>query len=329
MSSTPWRRSTVKLEVDAAVEHTETTTVPGGTPSAGTGKYWVRDDTPNVAVFTDDAGTDHVLNTKSQWQQVTTSTVGTGAGSETFTLATPISGLATNDQTYVEVLVIGEDQAAPGTNTFFTRELRTYYRAGGSITQWSVEVEGREQNRGFGTEITSVDLVTSGTSDVIVQVTLASTTKTIDWTVHYRTKETVADGLAAGAGGGGGGGSGTVTTVDKRGGSAITTSSASSGGGTATGTISMGIDSGVNIYLKVTANGNTTDSDIEFFRDSAKLDQVYQSLGVDAFTSPFADGTPWSLVTASNLESQSLHYTITNNGANASTYDIELLAHGE
>lgn len=36
-------------------DHTET-------PVAGRGEYWVRNDTPNVPMFTDDAGTDHVLN---------------------------------------------------------------------------------------------------------------------------------------------------------------------------------------------------------------------------------------------------------------------------
>ena len=62
MSSTPWRRGNVKLEVDASVEHVESASVPGGAPAAGTGKFWVRDDTPNVPVFTDDGGTDWVLN---------------------------------------------------------------------------------------------------------------------------------------------------------------------------------------------------------------------------------------------------------------------------
>jgi len=131
------------------------------------------------------------------------------------------------------------------------------------------------------------------------------------------------------SGSGGGGGTGSLTTVDKRGASKTTTSSASASGGTATGSINLGIDSGAAIYLKVTANGNTTNSNIEFWRDSGKTDQIYQATGKDAYTSAFADGTPWSLITASDLESQSIYYTITNNGSNASTYDIELLAHGE
>jgi len=39
----------------------EASAVPGGAPSAGQGKLWVRDDIPNVLVFTDDAGSDTVL----------------------------------------------------------------------------------------------------------------------------------------------------------------------------------------------------------------------------------------------------------------------------
>lgn len=46
----------------SALQFTETTTVPGPTIAATQGRFWVRDDTPNVPVFTDDAGTDWVLN---------------------------------------------------------------------------------------------------------------------------------------------------------------------------------------------------------------------------------------------------------------------------
>jgi len=39
----------------------ESSTVPGGAPSDGQGKLWVRDNAPNELIFTDDAGTDHVV----------------------------------------------------------------------------------------------------------------------------------------------------------------------------------------------------------------------------------------------------------------------------
>jgi hypothetical protein len=47
--------STGGLLVTEAADHTNT-------PAAGKGEYWVRNDAPCVPVFTDDAGTDHVLN---------------------------------------------------------------------------------------------------------------------------------------------------------------------------------------------------------------------------------------------------------------------------
>lgn len=126
------------------------------------------------------------------------------------------------------------------------------------------------------------------------------------------------------------GGTGAVQTVDKRGASGTTTASASSGGGTATGSISLGIGSGEVVYLKITANSASTNSDFEFFRDSAKTDQIYQALGKDANTSAFTDGTPWSLVTTSDLELDSIYYTFTNNSTTtATTYTVELLALGE
>lgn len=67
------------LEVTAGDSFTlnENATVPGGAPAAGEGKLWVRSDAPNVLVFTDDAGTDHVLGTGSGSGDVT------GPGSST------------------------------------------------------------------------------------------------------------------------------------------------------------------------------------------------------------------------------------------------------
>jgi hypothetical protein len=97
MAKTPWRRSTLKLEVDASVEHTEAATVPGGAPSAGTGKFWVRNDTPNVPMFTDDTGADHVLN------------AGASTGSAGF--------IYQNLQFYVDALNEG---SYPGTGTTVT-----------------------------------------------------------------------------------------------------------------------------------------------------------------------------------------------------------------
>lgn len=50
----------VVVSAGDAVLFTENAAVPW-TPAAGLGTYWVRDDAPNVPVFTDDAGADNVL----------------------------------------------------------------------------------------------------------------------------------------------------------------------------------------------------------------------------------------------------------------------------
>jgi len=44
-----------------SVDLDEQSSVPGGSPASGNGKIWVRDDAPNVLVYTDDGGTDTVL----------------------------------------------------------------------------------------------------------------------------------------------------------------------------------------------------------------------------------------------------------------------------
>lgn len=51
----------VVTHADLIIFPSESAAVPGGAPAVATGKLWVRDDTPNVIVFTDDAGTDFVL----------------------------------------------------------------------------------------------------------------------------------------------------------------------------------------------------------------------------------------------------------------------------
>jgi len=203
MTSTPWRRgATTKLEADYGVEHTESASVPV-TPAAGDGVFWVRSDSPNVPMFTDDDGTDWVLNVGSQWKRETSSTTGASASN---TISTPVSALADGDQTAVEVWIFGVD-AADATNTYFRRQLVTYYRDGGSTTQWTIEESGAEQRRGTLPGTLTVGLTTS-TNDVIVN---ADTTGvgggvTIDWTVLYLTRGTITDGVSSGGGGGGGGG---------------------------------------------------------------------------------------------------------------------------
>lgn len=59
-------RSVLALDVTgtmsaASATFAEAATVPGGAPSAGTARLWVKSDTPNTLYFTDDAGTDWLV----------------------------------------------------------------------------------------------------------------------------------------------------------------------------------------------------------------------------------------------------------------------------
>ena len=63
--------------LSGVTEIAETNAVPGGAPSAGTGALWIRDDSPNVLVFTDDTGTDHVVNAPGGGEDLAT-TLGIG-----------------------------------------------------------------------------------------------------------------------------------------------------------------------------------------------------------------------------------------------------------
>ena len=52
------------LGLDGGINFNENASIPGTlAPAAGEGALWVRNDTPNVLIFTDNAGTDWVLNT--------------------------------------------------------------------------------------------------------------------------------------------------------------------------------------------------------------------------------------------------------------------------
>jgi hypothetical protein len=82
--------------------------------------------------------------------------------------------------------------------------------------------------------------------------------------------------------------------------------------------------------IRIKANGNTVLSDIEMFADVGLADRVYYATAKDCFTSPyFVDRTPWMFFSFTNeLAAGKIYYTITNNGANDSTYDIEMFGVG-
>ncbi len=105
-----------------------------------------------------------------------------------------------------------------------------------------------------------------------------------------------------------------------------TTPSAASGGGTAEGTIDLRNAAPVGRLLELTALAATLTSQIELFADVARTILVYQSLVVDAFTTPFEDGTPFALFRpTSNLVDGKVYYRVTNTGGVASAYEIILV----
>jgi hypothetical protein len=91
----------------------------------------------------------------------------------------------------------------------------------------------------------------------------------------------------------------------------------------------VGVSYGTVIALQIVANGNTVDSTIEFFTDAALTDRIYYAPTKDCYSSPHDDRTPWACLSfTQDLESDSLHYRIQNNGANNSTYTIKVVGIG-
>lgn len=74
-----------KLTVTGLIDPTgmvfdEQATVPGGAPGSAKGTIWVRNDSPNVLMFTDDAGTDFEIIQQSANQEISFSLVGVFSG---------------------------------------------------------------------------------------------------------------------------------------------------------------------------------------------------------------------------------------------------------
>ncbi len=114
----------------------------------------------------------------------------------------------------------------------------------------------------------------------------------------------------------------------------VTTGSAGAGGGTVAGSVFVNVARGLAHRLRVKANGNTVLTDVVFYADAAHTEQVFAALAQDCFTGgapPYFDRrVAWPLTGwAADLASGLLYYEFTNNGANASTYRIEITGEGE
>jgi hypothetical protein len=128
----------------------------------------------------------------SAWASETAMTTGASA---TNTIATPVSGLPDGEQTSVEVQIFGVD-SADATNTYYRRQVVTYYRDGGNTTTWTIVDAGRDERRGtFPTTLTAG--LTTSTNDVVVNADTTGVAGTINWTTLYLTR----DGIVSGGGG--------------------------------------------------------------------------------------------------------------------------------
>jgi hypothetical protein len=88
---------------NTALEFIESATVPGPTIAATQGRFWVRNDVPNVPMFTDDAGTDHNLLDGG-------STPTSGDWKESVRVATTGSIALTGEQTIDGIAVVDGDR---------------------------------------------------------------------------------------------------------------------------------------------------------------------------------------------------------------------------
>ena len=251
----------------------------------------------------------------SAWSEETAQTTDATAG---VTIATPIATVTDGTQHSVEVLITAE---SGGSNTYFRRQIFTFYRDGGGAVQWTTEINGTEARRGLTTATASLSV--SGNSVLVTATGEAATT--INWKVQYRTTNTITNG-------------GTVSTtgivretLDSRG-SALTTGSAAGSGGTVDFTIAAGAAYVSMQFLRViTASGTCNDATIQFFRDAARTDEIYDAENKDTGTgNGWVDRNTATMVgdDGTGLASNTMYGRITNNDAASATFDVEVVLWG-
>jgi hypothetical protein len=123
----------------------------------------------------------------------------------------------------------------------------------------------------------------------------------------------------------------TKITIDNRGTGASTGLIAAAG--TGTGTIDVSTTKGTLGYLNVSADA-VTDGRIKFYADVARTKLIYEAPAAASpdhdFTTAFVDRTPAYLLAddGTDLESESVHYSITNSGASDATFTIKMIVIG-
>lgn len=117
-----------------------------------------------------------------------------------------------------------------------------------------------------------------------------------------------------------------VGTIDYLDANGFISGSVGASGGSESGVIPVGVNKGSIWKVRITALGNTVDSTIRFYSDSGHSNEVYSAANQDCYTSPYEDAVSWfvGVLTGGNL-----YYEITNDGANSSSYKIELVGIGD
>lgn len=296
-----WRTGTVDPNTDLV-------------PATAGGDLYVQSD--GTMWIASGAGTGNwtALSTSTgNWSAETTQTTDATAD---VTIATPVSTVTDGTQHSVEVLISAE---AGGANTYFRRQIFTFYRDGGGAVQWTTEINGAEGRRGLTTATASLSV--SGNSVLVTATGEAATN--INWTVQYRTTNTITSGGMVST-------AGIVReTFDNRG-SATTTGSAAASGGTVDFTLGAGAAYGTMQFLRVvTATGTCASATVQFFRDAGRTDEIYKAENVDTSTQ-YSDRNPSTMMgdDGSGLASNTMYGRITNNDAGAATFDIEAVIWG-
>lgn len=249
------------------------------------------------------------------WSEETTQTTDATAG---VTIATPIATVTDGTQHSVEVLITAE---AGGGNTFFRRQVFTFYRDGGGAVQWTKEIDGVEARRGLTTA--TAGLSVSGNAVLVTATGEAATT--ITWLVQFRTTNTITSGGVVST-------TGIVReTFDNRG-AATTTGSATGIGDTVDFTIAAGAAYVSMQFLRVTtATGTCNDATIQFFRDAARTDEIYDAENKDTGTgNGWVDRNVAAMLgdDGSGLATNTMYGRITRHDAGTATFDVEAILWG-
>ncbi len=93
-------------------------------------------------------------------------------------------------------------------------------------------------------------------------------------------------------------------------------------GGNVSGNETDWFDLGLIHRLKITADSDTTSATFRLYADAAQSILLYEALAFDAWNSSYEDLIPFHY--RDEDETGTLHYTISNNGLNASTFTIIL-----